>query len=230
LSFTETAGTLARNLKQERELYTTKHFSPEDEARTRKLIHDHGFATVLSFPENDAPFINHFPVIFSTLPGQEKILIGHMAKRNPQWTHFQKNPRGTLIFQGPNTYITPTWYRSGRDVPTWNYAVAHVHGKMELVEDFEGQVETLRQLSDHFEADQMRPWQFELPEDLLDGASLCSAIISFRFQVESVEAKFKLSQNRPQIDRDAIIEGLLDRADENSFLIRELMMENENKK
>lgn len=209
-------------------MYLPKHFSPNEEEKVRKLVEQNGFATVLSFPKNSRPFINHLPVIFSTEAGQKKTIIGHMAKRNPQWGHFKENPDCTLIINGGHTYITPRWYKSGRDVPTWNYAVAHLHGKIELIESFEGQIKILKQLSEFFEKPSATPWEFELPDDLLDESALTSAIISFKFHIETVEAKFKLSQNRPQEDKDGVIEGLLERTDDMSRSVRKMMMESSN--
>lgn len=207
-------------------MYTPAHFSANDkDLQIRKLIEQNGFATLLSFPDNAPVFINHLPIIFSSTPGYEKIIIGHMAKRNPQWMHFKKNPNATLIIQGPHTYITPTWYKSGRDVPTWNYAVAHLHGKIQLVENFTDQVEILKQLTKFYEAPSPSPWEFELPEDLLDESALTSAIISFQFHTEKIEAKFKLSQNRPAEDRQGVMDGLSARTDDQSLAIRRLMQE-----
>lgn len=149
-----------------------------------------------------------------------------MAKRNPQWIHFKENPNATVIVQGPHTYITPKWYKSGRDVPTWNYAVAHLQGKVELIESFSEQIEVLKQLTYFFEKSNTKPWEFELPDDLLDEKALTSAIISFRFIIEKIDAKFKLSQNRSAEDKAGVIEGLNERTDEMSRAVRKMMIEN----
>ncbi|HWU42931.1 MAG TPA: FMN-binding negative transcriptional regulator, partial [Bdellovibrio sp.] len=155
-------------------MYLPKHFSAEEWKKISDLIQQNSFATVLSFPENEKPFINHLPIIFDRDLQNENILIGHMAKRNPQWLHFKKNPECTLIFHGPHTYITPRWYKSGRDVPTWNYAVVHLHGKIELLEKFEEQIDVLKKLSEYFEGNGPNLWQFELPDDLLNEEALKS--------------------------------------------------------
>lgn len=208
-------------------MYLPKHFSTEENARVKKLIEQNPFATILSFPKESKPFINHLPVIFSAKAGEEEIIIGHMAKRNPQWMHFKKNSECTILIHGAHTYITPKWYKSGRDVPTWNYAVAHLHGKIELMESFSEQIDTLKQLTTFFEKTSPDPWEFELPQDLLDEAALTSAIISFRFKIENIEAKFKLSQNRGLADRTGMIDGLSERPDEMSKMVRDMMLENE---
>lgn len=212
-------------------MYLPKHFTQTDEMKIKMLIEQNGFATVLSFPKNERPFINHLPIMISQHESDnEKILIGHMAKSNPQWKHFKENPESSIIINGGNAYITPRWYKSGRDVPTWNYAVAHLHGKMELIESFDGQIEILKQLTLFFERSNSTPWDFELPKDLADEAALTSSIFSFRFHIEKIEAKFKLSQNRSVEDKQGIIEGLLERTDDMSKLVRRMMIENENLK
>jgi transcriptional regulator len=206
-------------------MYTPKHFSKDSKSEVRDVIAQNSFATVLSYPKDQTVLISHLPIIFSANPAEENILIGHMARQNPQWKHFRDNPNATMIFHGPHTYISPLWYRSGRDVPTWNYAVVHLHGKIELVEKFDEQVEILKQLTAVFEGP--TGWDFELPDDLLDESALTSAIISFKFHIEKTEAKFKLSQNRSKDDREGIIEGLKTRTDEQSKLVREMMLKNE---
>lgn len=208
-------------------MYLPKHFSTDEEIKVKKLIEQNAFATILSYPQNSKPFINHLPVIFSAKPEDDDVLIGHMAKRNPQWRHFKENPDCTIIIQGGHTYITPKWYRSGRDVPTWNYAVAHLHGKIELVESFDDQVDILKQLTSFFEKSSDSPWEFELPDDLLDKSALTSAIISFRFKIEKIETKFKLSQNRSPADKSGVIDGLKQRTDDMSRVVREMMVDNE---
>ncbi len=205
-------------------MYLPKHFSQSDYEKVKKLIERNGFATILSFPKNERLFINHLPLIFSSTIGEQEVLIGHLAKANPQWKHFKENSECTIIINGEHTYISPRWYKSGRDVPTWNYAVAHLHGKIELVEDFDGQVDILKQLSTYFESPSKTPWKFELPSDLLTEKALAGAIISFKFRPEKIDAKFKLSQNRSPEDRQGVIEGLaFERTDEMSAAICEMM-------
>lgn len=209
-------------------MYLPKQFSVNDHKEIKQLIARNAFATILSFPKDHRPFINHLPIIFSSKNGEQDILIGHMAKANPQWKHFKENPNCTIIIHGEHTYISPRWYQSGKDVPTWNYVVAHLHGQIELVEDFTAQMDILKQLSDNFEKPSQTPWEFELPSDLLNERALTGAIISFKFHSEKIEAKFKLSQNRSTDDRRGVINGLAqERTDDMSRAIREMMLESD---
>lgn len=198
-------------------MYTPKHFNIVDKSSIHKLIEENSFATVISFPAGEDIFINHLPVIFEK--GNDNCLIGHMSKHNPQWMHFRDQPKATIIIQGPHAYISPTWYVSGRDVPTWNYAVVHLQGRVELIEGFREQVKVLSEMSKVFDSG----WTFSLPDDLKTATDLESAIISFRFHIELIEAKFKLSQNRVAGDREGVRAGLLARGDENSLAIHKLM-------
>jgi transcriptional regulator len=204
-------------------MYLPKHFSVEDNSHAIRIGKENSFATVISFDKENEPFINHLPLIVEN-DGDGLKLIGHMARRNPQWQHFMSGSKALVIFNGPHTYITPTWYVSGRDVPTWNYVVVHAQGKATAIEDFDRLTAILKKLTDKFERDNPQPWEFELPDDLLDARALTSAIVGFEIHVEKIEAKFKLSQNRSAEDKRGIIEGLSTRSDDMSRAIR-LMME-----
>lgn len=204
-------------------MYNPKHFQEHDQTRLIQLIRAYPFATILSYPHNDHPRINHFPVICKSDNPNCDTLIGHMAKMNPQWKDFVTNPKCTMLIHGPNTYITPTWYKSGCDVPTWNYAVAHLHGEIQLIEDYESQIHILKAMSAHFEKSNPNPWQFELPPDLSNPKALTASIVSFEFKIQKAETKFKLSQNRSVEDQLGVRDGLKARQDESSQAILDLM-------
>lgn len=78
-------------------MYLPKYFSQAEYDKVKILIEENSFATILSFPDSNKPFINHLPVIFNSAEKEELIIIGHMAKRNPQWLHFKNNPDCTTI-------------------------------------------------------------------------------------------------------------------------------------
>ncbi len=211
-------------------MYMPKQFTMDDSTGAFELINQYPLATVVSRDESDEPFFNHVPLMITT-DMNNAMLLGHIAKRNPQWQHFQNNPKATLIFTGPQTYITPSWYVSGRDVPTWNYAVVHVHATTKLVEDFEGLCAILKRMTARFEAHQQTPWDFDLPDDLQNPEDLTSAIIGLEFKIERVSAKFKLSQNRTVNDRENIIANLRAKPqDEMSHKIANLMEQYGSKK
>jgi transcriptional regulator len=203
-------------------MYLPKHFDTKDNERILEIIDAYSFATVMSFDVENQPFFSHIPLVVKKTPSGF-CLLGHAAKRNPQWSHFQRNPKVKVIINGPHTYITQKWYRSARDVPTWNYVAIHIDGSAKLIEDFDGLVNLLIILTEKFEAGSQSPWEFELPDDLLTPDTLCSAIVGFEISVENIDAKFKLSQNRVDVDKVGIVEGLAQRHDDMSKAVLQLM-------
>lgn len=206
-------------------MYLPKHFSVEENQQALRIVDTNPFATLVSFDEQNEPFFNNIPILIEQDNGNSIKLIGHMARRNPQWKHFANGSKVIAIFNGPHTYVTPTWYVSGRDVPTWNYAVVHCRGTAKLREEFDELVKILKKMTVRFEELNSRPWKFELPDDLIEPKVLTSAIVGFEINVEKIEAKFKLSQNRSTEDKNGIIEGLGDRTDDMSKAIRKMMAE-----
>lgn len=204
-------------------MYLPKHFEECNEDLILEIANEYPFATIMSFDESNRPFFNHVPVLIERKTNGFA-LLGHVARRNPQWSHFQKNAKAKIIFHGPSAYITPKWYRSGHDVPTWNYVVLHMDGTARLFDDFDGLVNLLKALTEKFEGSSPEAWEFELPEGLRSPDTLCSAIVGFEINVEKIDAKFKLSQNRVAIDKLGVIEGLSQRGDDMSRAIRSLMM------
>jgi transcriptional regulator len=153
-------------------------------------------------------------------------LVGHTARANPHW-HLLRGTSASLgadvkaIFQGPQSYITPQWYAEN-DVPTWNYATVHIRGRASLIEDPKGIKTCLEKLVSQMEAGRKSPWSFWIPGDLA-GESLSASIVGFRIEVQNIEAKFKLSQNRPEADRRGVIRGLDAAGDDMSLAVSELM-------
>ena len=145
------------------------------------------------------PQISHLPLLLHASPSRTAALIGHMARANPHWRHFADG--ATLaMFHGPHAYVSPSWYAEpAKPVPTWNYAVVHVHGRVELVEDRAATLAILHEMVERFEAGRAAPWRLQLEGARLD--AMVGAIVAFRLEIERVDAKFKLSQNGTKRDR-----------------------------
>lgn len=203
-------------------MYLPPHFRVEERERALSLIDDCPFATLIAV-DGGAPCVNHLPLLLLRDAGGNHRLIGHMAAKNPQWQLFEAGAAAFAVFHGPHTYVTPTWYQE-HDVPTWNYAVAHVKGRVSLVRDFPGLTRILARLSARFEQAEKAPWSFYLPDDLNDEAKLTGAIVGFEIDALAIEAKFKLSQNRSDADQEGVRAGLALRADEMSLKIRGMML------
>jgi len=108
-------------------MYIPEPFKAANSERLAALIRDNSFGMLVTAPDG-IPFVSHLPFLLDSSSGKYGKLLGHMARANPQWRHFASCDEVLAVFQGPHAYISPSWYLSP-NVPTWNYAVAHVRGK-----------------------------------------------------------------------------------------------------
>ncbi len=193
-------------------MYTPPKFRAEKSNEATELMDQYPFAMVISHT-GAQPFISHLPLTVEHA-GDKLVLIGHLARANPHWKLLSRHPV-TVVFQGAHTFITPKWYAEN-DVPTWNYSVAHVTGRVELIESFEGIMDCLKKLTKHVERHWPSGWDFYIPDDLTDPKALSRNIVGFRIHVDEINFKKKLSQNRSAADREGVLKGLRARTDDNS--------------
>lgn len=184
-------------------MYAPKHFAETDEGRLSAFMQRHSFALVTTTDENGAPFASHLPLLWEP---ERRRLLGHMAKANPQWRHFQNGKDALVVFWGPHAYVSPSWYEKHPSVPTWNYATVHAYGRPSLIEDRAETAALLRRLVDAYESGFDQPWRMELPEKY--ETSMIGAIQAFAIQVTRLEGKLKMSQNRDARDRANVIAAL----------------------
>ncbi len=185
-------------------LYVPPHFSAGDRAAIARLVDDHPFATLIT-PALPEPLVTHLPLIHVADGEPHGALLGHFARANPHWQ--AAAVESIAIFHGPHAYVSPSWYgEPAAAVPTWNYAVVHVHGTIELAPDPAETREVLDLVIDRFESARPAPWRLGLDRTRLD--AMLSAIVGFRFRVRRIDAKFKLSQNRSADDRKRVAAGL----------------------
>ncbi|TVT21192.1 FMN-binding negative transcriptional regulator [Amycolatopsis rhizosphaerae] len=186
-------------------MYVPAHFAPDDETVQELLAH-HGAADLITATP-DGLVATMLPFLYDRERGT---LLGHFARNNDHW-RLPVLGEALVIVRGPDSYVTPSWYASkaehGRVVPTWNYLTAHVYGGM-TVHDDPGWVATLvRRLTEHHEAGRTAPWSVDdAPEKFFAGQ--LRAIVGVEITIDRIEAKFKLSQNRPAADIDGVIAGL----------------------
>jgi len=186
-------------------IYIPAHFSTQDRAAIARLVHDHPFATLVT-PAAPEPLVTHLPLIHVADCEPHGTLLGHFARANP---HCQVAAAGEsiAIFHGPHAYVSPSWYAEPADaVPTWNYAVVHAHGTMQLAQDPAETRAILDLLIHRYESGRAAPWQLGLDADRL--RAMVNAIVGFRFKVRRIEAKFKMSQNRGDVDRARVADAL----------------------
>ena len=112
-------------------MYIPKHFEERDAGVLHALVREHPFGAWVTQAEGRLE-VNHLPFLIDATRGEHGTLTGHVARANPVWRSLSPDTESVVIFQGPESYITPSWYASkaahGKVVPTWNYAVVHAHG------------------------------------------------------------------------------------------------------
>lgn len=184
-------------------MYTPKHFVETRAEALHGLIRTYPFATVVANTANGL-VANHLP--FELVDG---VLHGHVARGNELAT--LDGAEVLLVFRGPEGYISPNWYPSkhetGREVPTWNYAVVHVHGRLRVVDDAVWLRRLLETLTDRHEASHPQPWKVgDAPHDHIEKS--LRAIVGLEVSIDRIEGKFKLSQNHSARNRAGVIAGL----------------------
>jgi transcriptional regulator len=179
-------------------MYIPPAFREDDLEVLHALMRDYSFAVVVT-QQGGVPVATHLPLLLDSERGAHGTLLGHMARANAQWTGFNGEQEALVIFQGPHTYVTPSWYGSGLNVPTWNYATVHAYGKPRLMTDQGALFTLLHTLVQTYESGFERPWKLEMPEDALQ--SKLKEIVGFEMEITRLEGKFKLSQNRPATDQ-----------------------------
>lgn len=188
-------------------IYTPRSFAVSEDSAIARLIRERPFATLIT-PGDPEPFVSHLPLELAADPVPHGALLGHMARANPHWRHFG-NGASVAIFHGPHAYVSPSWYADpATAVPTWNYAVAHVHGVVAPMTDQSDTRALLDRLIHRYEGGRAQPWQLQVEGAALE--ALLGAIVGFRLRIERIEAKFKFSQNRSVEDRDRVIAALRD--------------------
>ena len=198
-------------------MYVQKQFAEQDRDKIIALVNEYSFSTLITCHEGE-PFVSHLPLLVDER--EALYLSGHMARANEQWQHFQENSEVLAVFQGPHTYISPSHYETP-GVPTWNYAAVHMYGRCRLLEEPNDVKYLISELTNKYEKSQPQPWRADYPDRLL------SMIVGFEIEVVRIEAKFKLSQNRPQSDRRNIIDNLAESQSEGELGIVKLMSGNE---
>ena len=145
------------------------------------------------------------PVLYRR-DGERIELRGHWARANPQ---SRRAGAAKVLVDGPHGYVSASWYpdkESAARVPTWNYAAAELRGQLQTFDETDALAELVGAISDRFEASVGQAWQFDAART--EHGPELRAIIGFRFQVEHVQLKLKLSQNHPEANQQAVIAAL----------------------
>ncbi|MBI1206721.1 MAG: FMN-binding negative transcriptional regulator [Azospirillum sp.] len=191
-------------------MYRPEAFREDRVVVLHEAIRQAPFATLVTLgPEG--PEAGHLPLLLEPEPAPFGTLVGHLARANPQWSRAVPGGVGLAIFQGPNAYVSPSWYptkrETGRVVPTWNYVAVQAQGPVAFFEDSAALIDLVDRLTRAHEADRPEPWAVaDAPADYI--RAMVRGIIGVRLTISRLEGSWKLSQNRQPADRVGVIEGL----------------------
>ena len=185
-------------------MYIPQAFASRDLEALDRLAAYNAFGTLVS-QVGGTPFASHLPLLYHRAAARVS-LTGHWARANPQWREIVEQ-RVLLILQGPHAYISPRWYLDpGKNVPTWNYAVAHVYGRVRVIEDGPELERIVTALAERYEAGAPQPWRFEETGEA--GRTRLGAIVGFELAADEVQVKMKLGQNHKAGNMRGAIAGL----------------------
>jgi transcriptional regulator len=203
-------------------MYLPAMFKEDRVERLHGFIRASGLATLVT--QTPAGLIaSHVPMLLDTSPAPYGTLIGHLARPNPQGR--SALGEALAIFQGPDAYITPSWYATkratGKVVPTWNYVAVHAYGAVEFFDDPARLLDVVTRLTERQEGRRSAPWAVsDAPEEFIQG--MLKGIVGFAISVSRLEGKWKMSQNRPGEDRVGVVAGLSEEGQETvAALVRE---------
>ncbi|MGH8228498.1 MAG: FMN-binding negative transcriptional regulator [Steroidobacteraceae bacterium] len=208
-------------------MYLPKIFEESRLDVLHRLIRTHPFGTLViaSGGELDA---NHVPFLMVPDAGPFGTLQAHVSRSNPVWEHLDGPLEALAIFQGPDAYVTPSWYPSkrldGKVVPTWNYAVVHAYGKPRAIEEPAWLEEHVTRLTAQQESRQLHPWQVsDAPAGFVE--RMISRIVGIEIPVARIHGKWKVNQNRKLADTLGVAAGLQSQATEKSRALAQLVLE-----
>jgi len=191
-------------------MYLPRHFEERDTGRLRGLIQRYPLGALITATESGLD-ANQIPFVFAHRASGAGTLHGHIARANPLWREVMPDAAVLVIFRGPDSFISPSWYPSksenARVVPTWNYAVVHAHGVLRFVDDAAWVRSHVEALTREHEGKRESPWAVtDAPADFVD--KMVAAVIGIEISITRQVGKWKASQNRSMSDRVGVVEGL----------------------
>ena len=191
-------------------MYQPEHHREDDPGVQHALIRAHPLGLLVTTGKGGLE-ANPIPFVLDAAAGPQGVLKGHLARANRQWRDFDRSIAALVVFQGAEAYITPSWYatkvETGKVVPTWNYAIVQVYGALRVIEDADWLRRQIDALTLAQEGRRPEPWQVaDAPEPFV--AAMLRGIVGIEIEIARIEGKWKVSQNRPEADRDGVVAGL----------------------
>ncbi|MFV1883022.1 MAG: FMN-binding negative transcriptional regulator [Balneola sp.] len=186
-------------------MYTPSSFKEENPDELFELIEKYNFGVLFS-QHGEAPEATHLPFLVNKNVGEHGTLIAHFAKANKHWKSLDESKEVLVVFQGPHTYITPSWYKNKETVPTWNYATVHVYGKPKVIHELDELREMVTHLTHFHEAQVESDWSLEESKSSFE--KNLKGITGLVVEITRMEGKFKFNQNKSEDDQRGVISNL----------------------
>jgi transcriptional regulator len=206
-------------------MYQPPHFREDDLAVQHALIKAHPLGLLVTFG-SDGLEANPIPFVLEASASSLGTLKAHLSRANPQWRNFDPAQEALVVFQGPETYITPSWYAAKREhgkvVPTWNYAIVQARGRLTIRDDPDWLLQQITAMTEMQEGPRPEPWNVsDAPAPFV--AAQLKGIVGIEIEITRIEGKWKVSQNRPEADRLGVSAGLRLSQDDASHQMAELV-------
>jgi transcriptional regulator len=191
-------------------MYQPPHFREDSLEVQHALVRAHPLGLLVTLGGSGL-VANPIPFVLDASASPLGTLKAHLSRANTQWQDFDASQETLVVFQGPETYITPSWYAAKREhgkvVPTWNYAIVQAYGRMRIVDDPAWLLQQITAMTDVHEAAQPRPWSVgDAPAPFV--AAQLKGIVGVEIEITRIEGKWKVSQNRSEADRQGVAAGL----------------------
>jgi transcriptional regulator len=201
-------------------MYVPSYFNQPDLATLHQFIERHSFALLCSSGADGTPFASHLPLLLDRQSAAPGVLVGHMARANPQWRHADGRPV-LAVFHGPHVYVSPAWYEAEDVVPTWNYVAVHATGVFRALHDRDALLRIVSDSVAYYESSRPQPWRLDVSGAYLE--RMLKGIVGFRIEIEKIEGKWKLSQNHPAERRAKVVRALRERGGPDDEAIARMM-------
>ena len=196
-------------------MYKFSYFTEEDQAKITAFMKENSFAILTGFGEQ-YPVATHIPLEVAIQKDGKIFLSGHMMRKTDHHLAFEKNNNVLVVFNGPHTHISASWYTNPLMGSTWNYMVVHAKGKISF-KDEQGTYNAVKDITNKYEGPESAAAFDKLPQEYVE--HMVKAIVGFTIEVEKLDNVFKLSQNRDEVSQKNIIEQLRKRGDCNAVMI-----------
>lgn len=187
-------------------MYPPKHHQSKDQQKMIAVIKQYPFAMLVT-ALNESPLITHIPIIYNETTGK---LVAHIDKYNPQVASLKDGTEVTVVFRGPDCYISPSVYTT-KQLPTWNYIIVHIKGTVSLINDPEKAKDTMIAMTEYLEGVDQK---FVLDKDNRGMRNSINYIQAFDIEITNWEGKFKLSQDKKQQDQENAKQELIKKSRE----------------